>query len=92
MLLCFLFPHPFPYILFLLLAMTELVDFDTTLGADSATSKVLDDDESVELEKSNVLFMGPTWSGMAYNSSCLRNENQLHPYSGVVISILASEF
>ncbi|KAK7270782.1 hypothetical protein RJT34_26194 [Clitoria ternatea] len=32
-------------------------------GAESAASEVLDDDENVELEKSNVLLMGPTGSG-----------------------------
>ncbi|XP_054788103.1 CLP protease regulatory subunit CLPX1, mitochondrial-like [Prosopis cineraria] len=32
-------------------------------GADSANSKALDDDDIVELEKSNVLLMGPTGSG-----------------------------
>ncbi|XP_061342567.1 CLP protease regulatory subunit CLPX3, mitochondrial-like [Gastrolobium bilobum] len=41
--------------------------YHTTLqkgsGADSGISKVLDDDENVELEKSNVLLMGPTGSG-----------------------------
>ncbi|RDX69381.1 CLP protease regulatory subunit CLPX3, mitochondrial, partial [Mucuna pruriens] len=32
-------------------------------GADSGASEVLDDDDNVELEKSNVLLMGPTGSG-----------------------------
>ncbi|KAL2334480.1 hypothetical protein Fmac_015693 [Flemingia macrophylla] len=32
-------------------------------GADSVASEVLDDDDNVELEKSNVLLMGPTGSG-----------------------------
>ncbi|XP_027357742.1 CLP protease regulatory subunit CLPX3, mitochondrial-like isoform X2 [Abrus precatorius] len=32
-------------------------------GADSEASEVVDDDENVELEKSNVLLMGPTGSG-----------------------------
>ncbi|AES75813.2 ATP-dependent Clp protease regulatory subunit ClpX [Medicago truncatula] len=32
-------------------------------GADSGISGILDDDENVELEKSNVLLMGPTGSG-----------------------------
>ncbi|KAK7268969.1 hypothetical protein RIF29_21681 [Crotalaria pallida] len=32
-------------------------------GADSGISEVLDDDDQVELEKSNVLLMGPTGSG-----------------------------
>ncbi|KAI9112050.1 hypothetical protein K1719_016946 [Acacia pycnantha] len=32
-------------------------------GADSANPKPLDDDDNVELEKSNVLLMGPTGSG-----------------------------
>ncbi|TKY45033.1 ATP-dependent Clp protease ATP-binding subunit ClpX [Spatholobus suberectus] len=32
-------------------------------GADSGATEVLDDDDNVELEKSNVLLMGPTGSG-----------------------------
>ncbi|KAI4347437.1 hypothetical protein L6164_008250 [Bauhinia variegata] len=32
-------------------------------SADSATSEALDDDDNVDLEKSNVLLMGPTGSG-----------------------------
>ncbi|KAI9076442.1 hypothetical protein K1719_041589 [Acacia pycnantha] len=32
------------------------------VGADSANPKPLDDDDNVELEKSNVLLMGPTGS------------------------------
>ncbi|KAI9119552.1 hypothetical protein K1719_009428 [Acacia pycnantha] len=38
------------------------------VGADSANPKPLDDDDNVELEKSNVLLMGPTGSGM----TCIR--------------------
>lgn len=37
----------------------------TRSGAESGTS-VPDDDDAVELEKSNVLLMGPTGSGKAF--------------------------
>lgn len=43
--------------------MIELVDINTRSGLDS---EVLDDDEAVELEKSNVLLMGPTGSGITF--------------------------
>lgn len=46
--------------------MVELVDLHTRSVADAGTSQALDDDENVELEKSNVLLMGPTGSGMAF--------------------------
>lgn len=37
---------------------------NTRSGAESRTSEAIDDDDNVELEKSNVLLMGPTGSGM----------------------------
>lgn len=37
---------------------------NTRSGAESGTSEAIDDDENVELEKSNVLLMGPTGSGI----------------------------
>lgn len=46
--------------------MIELVDFNTRPGADSGISEVLDDDDNVELDKSNVLLMGPTGSGVTF--------------------------
>lgn len=46
--------------------MIESVDFNTRSAADSGVSEVLDDDDNVELEKSNVLLMGPTGSGMTF--------------------------
>lgn len=46
--------------------MIELVDFNTRPGAESGISEVLDDDDNVELEKSNVLLMGPTGSGVTF--------------------------
>lgn len=42
------------------------MDFNTRSGADSGISGILDDDENVELEKSNVLLMGPTGSGITF--------------------------
>lgn len=38
-------------------------------GAESGISVVEDDDDSIELEKSNVLLMGPTGSGMVPTST-----------------------
>lgn len=60
--------------------MIELVDFNTRSAADSGASEVLDDDDNVELEKSNVLLMGPTGSGMTFIKTnlfpfFLENEN-----------------
>jgi len=43
--------------------MIELVEFNTRSTVDS---EVLDDDDNVDLEKSNVLLMGPTGSGMTF--------------------------
>lgn len=48
--------------------MTEMMDFINRSGADSGTSEELDIDQNVELEKSNVLLMGPTGSGTACNN------------------------
>lgn len=42
--------------------------FDARSGADIAPD---DDDENVELEKSNVLLMGPTGSGIILNNYCI---------------------
>lgn len=36
---------------------------NTRPGAESGTSEAIDDEDNVELEKSNVLLMGPTGSG-----------------------------
>jgi ATP-dependent Clp protease ATP-binding subunit ClpX len=49
----------------------EMVDFNTRSGADSGISGILDDDENVELEKSNVLLMGPTGSGITFITTSL---------------------
>jgi len=46
--------------------MIELVEFNTRSTVDS---EVLDDDDNVDLEKSNVLLMGPTGSGMTFIDS-----------------------
>lgn len=51
-------------LLYYLMYVIESVDFNTRLGPDSGIPEVLDDDDNVELEKSNVLLMGPTGSGM----------------------------
>lgn len=51
---------------FCIIYVIELVGFNTRLGADSGISDVFDDDENVELEKSNVLLMGPTGSGITF--------------------------
>ena len=51
--------------------MTELADFNTRSGADSVISEGLVDDDHVELEKSNVLLMGPTGSGMMFTTTTL---------------------
>lgn len=40
------------------------MDFCSRSGNESGTQDTVDDDDSVELEKSNVLLMGPTGSGM----------------------------
>lgn len=40
-------------------------DFGTRSGGESGTMAAIDDDDNVELEKSNVLLMGPTGSGMS---------------------------
>jgi len=47
----------------------KMVDFNTRSGADSGISGILDDDENVELEKSNVLLMGPTGSGITFTTT-----------------------
>jgi ATP-dependent Clp protease ATP-binding subunit ClpX len=44
----------------------ESVDVENRSGGDSGISDIFDDDENVELEKSNVLLMGPTGSGIAF--------------------------
>lgn len=49
----------------------KMVVFNTRLGADSGISGILDDDENVELEKSNVLLMGPTGSGITFITTSL---------------------
>jgi ATP-dependent protease Clp ATPase subunit len=36
---------------------------NTRPGAESGTLEAIDDEDNVELEKSNVLLMGPTGSG-----------------------------
>nr|POE78849.1 clp protease regulatory subunit clpx1, mitochondrial [Quercus suber] len=41
----------------------ETLDFNTRSGAESGIPDKVDDDDNVELEKSNVLLMGPTGSG-----------------------------
>jgi ATP-dependent Clp protease ATP-binding subunit ClpX len=41
-----------------------LLGFNTRLGAESGIPDGIDNDDNVELEKSNVLLMGPTGSGM----------------------------
>lgn len=38
--------------------------FITRSGAEPKTADAVDNDDNVELEKSNVLLMGPTGSGM----------------------------
>jgi len=48
--------------------MIELVEFNTRSTVDS---ELLDDDDNVDLEKSNVLLMGPTGSGMTLIDTCL---------------------
>lgn len=46
--------------------LIELLDSNTRSITDSGVSEVADDDDNVELEKSNVLLMGPTGSGMTF--------------------------
>lgn len=41
-----------------------LWSFITRSGAELKTADAVDNDDNVELEKSNVLLMGPTGSGM----------------------------
>lgn len=43
---------------------TEPMDLYARSGAESRIPNKVDDDDKVELEKSNVLLMGPTGSGM----------------------------
>lgn len=43
---------------------TEPVELYTRSGGESGIPNTIDDDDKVELEKSNVLLMGPTGSGM----------------------------
>lgn len=43
---------------------TEPMDLYARSGAESGIPNKVDDDDKVELEKSNVLLMGPTGSGM----------------------------
>lgn len=43
---------------------TDLRLLCTRSAPESGTSATIDDDDNVELEKSNVLLMGPTGSGM----------------------------
>jgi len=54
-----------------------MVHFNTRSGADSGISGILDDDENVELEKSNVLLMGPTGSGITFITTSLSNKNNI---------------
>lgn len=43
---------------------TEPLELYTRSGGESRIPNTIDDDDKVELEKSNVLLMGPTGSGM----------------------------
>lgn len=43
---------------------TEPMDLYARSGAESGIPNKVDDDDKVELEKSNVLLMGPTGSGI----------------------------
>ena len=43
---------------------TEVTDLNARSGAEAASLEAMDDDDNVELEKSNVLLVGPTGSGI----------------------------
>lgn len=42
------------------------MEFDSRSAAEPASPNTIDKEDSVELEKSNVLLMGPTGSGINY--------------------------
>lgn len=50
-----------------------MVNFNTRSGEEAGSSKTVNNDDNVELEKSNVLLMGPTGSGvnLHFYSVCL---------------------
>lgn len=44
--------------------ITEPMEFDSRSAAESGIPNTIDKEDNVELEKSNVLLMGPTGSGI----------------------------
>lgn len=54
-------------------AITEPMEFDSRSAAESGKPNTIDKEDNVELEKSNVLLMGPTGSGIKYFKSTLIN-------------------
>lgn len=53
-----------PYVFMDLDNITEPMEFDSRSAADSGIPNTIDKEDNVELEKSNVLLMGPTGSGI----------------------------
>lgn len=49
------------------------MEFDSRSAAEPASPNTIDKEDSVELEKSNVLLMGPTGSGIKYFRTTLIN-------------------
>jgi len=67
----------------------ETLDFNTRSGAESGIPDKIDDDDNVELEKSNVLLMGPTGSGLIITEQCssvTSTENHWRPTQDLFIS------
>lgn len=69
----------------------ETLDFNTRSGAESGIPDKIDDDDddNVELEKSNVLLMGPTGSGLIITQQCssvTSTENHWQPRHDLFIS------
>lgn len=67
----------------------ETLDFNTRSGAESGIPDKIDDDDNVELEKSNVLLMGPTGSGLIITEQCssvTSTENHWRPTHDLFIS------
>lgn len=48
-----------------------MLSFITRSGAEPKIADAVDNDDNVELEKSNLLLMGPTGSGMWMHQHCL---------------------